>query len=87
MKILIISSLLSALFLSSCSSLVINVKNKSSRQISIENILPNEKTKAYRMAEKHCAKYYKVPRKISSKSQPDNDDMTTIVFECVRPNR
>ena len=43
--------------------------NKSPRGISILNIMKEERSKAYQAAEKHCAKYYKVPRIIKSVEQ------------------
>jgi hypothetical protein len=43
--------------------------NKSPRGISILNIMKEECSKAYLAAEKHCAKYYKVPRIIKSIDQ------------------
>lgn len=63
-------------------------ENKSPRGISILNIIKEDRVKAYRIAESHCAKYYKVPRVLSSSIQPDDSviPMTMMVFECLKPS-
>ena len=64
--------------------------NKSPRGISILNIIKEMRSKAYQTAESHCAKYNKVPRVLKSIIQEQEDEsqvqMTTMTFECVRPN-
>ena len=62
--------------------------NKSPRGISILNIKKQEHSKAYQAAEKHCAKYFKVPRIIKSTEQQDESEITlhTTVFECLKPS-
>ena len=61
--------------------------NKSPRGISILNIKKQEHSKAYQAAEKHCAKYFKVPRIIKSTQQHDaaENTMHTTVFEGLKP--
>lgn len=81
--------------LSACSTTnkSMTLVNKSPRGISIVNIKNEERSKAYQSAEKHCAKYSKVPRILSTKEQAktDPDDemekpLRTTVFECLRPS-
>lgn len=62
--------------------------DKNSRGISILNVKKEEHVKAYREAEKHCAKYFKVPRIIQSSVQLEKTDvpMSTIIFECLKAN-
>lgn len=79
------------LLLSACSATDNGLKkvDQSSRGISIINVKTNDRTKAYRIAEKHCAKYSKVPLLV--KSTPQSEDspiaMMTRKFECLRPSR
>ena len=61
--------------------------DKSPRGIKIINITKELDSKAYQTAEKHCAKYSKVPR-ISKKLKQSEDyevEKMTIVFNCIRP--
>ena len=91
MKILILTATLLSLI--SCSSTDGNgmkFTNKTPRGISILNIRKEERSKAYQSAEKHCAKYYKVPRvlKISEQEPLEEfqENMRTMNFECVKPS-
>ena len=74
--------------LAACSATSDGMKyaNKSPRGISILNISKKEHAKAYRIAEKHCAKYYKVPRILKTTGQEESPG-TTMVFECLKPSR
>ena len=79
------------LFLSACASTppaVMTAMDKNSVGISIINVKKEEHVKAYRIAEKHCAKYYKVPRIIQSSIQLEKSDVpkSTIIFECLKAN-
>lgn len=64
--------------------------NKNPRGISVLNVVKEERVKAYREAEKHCAKYSKVPRVLKSDAQAVKDEyqaaMMTIIFECLKPS-
>jgi hypothetical protein len=62
--------------------------NKSPRGISILNVMKQDRAKAHRAAEKHCAKYYKVPRVLKSLKHDKNAviPVTTVIFECLKPN-
>lgn len=78
----------------SCSTAKTGMKNmnESPRGISIINIksTKQERVKAYRTAEKHCAKYYKVPRILHSIKQEQDEEfqtpMHTTNFECLKPS-
>lgn len=76
--------------LTACSSTGSSVKykNVSPRGISILNLIKEDRVKAYRTAEKHCAKYYKVPRVLRTIEQEGESEipLSTMVFECVRPS-
>lgn len=63
--------------------------NKSPRGISILNVIKQDRAKAHRAAEKHCAKYYKVPRVLKSITQDEESaiPMKTVIFECLKPNQ
>ena len=71
--------------LAACSATSDGMKyaNKSPRGISILNIDKADHAKAYRLAEKHCAKYYKVPRILKTSRQSDSLG-TTMAFECLK---
>ena len=91
MKILITAAIL--LSLVSCSSTDVEgmkFTNKTPRGISILNIIKEEYSRAYQSAEKHCAKYYKVPRILKTVEQEPQYEtqatMRTINFECVKPS-
>lgn len=91
MKILITAAIL--LSLVSCSSTDVEgmkFTNKTPRGISILNITKEEYSRAYQSAEKHCAKYYKVPRVLKTVEQEQQYEtqaaMRTINFECVKPS-
>ena len=91
MKILITAAIL--LSLVSCSSTDVEgmkFTNKTPRGISILNIIKEEHSRAYQSAEKHCAKYYKVPRILKTVVQEaqyeTQSTMRTINFECVKPS-
>ena len=76
----------------SCSSPQIGMENMAvgPKGISIINITKREQAKAYRAAEKHCAKYYKVPRILNSVKQKQEEEfqieMHTTNFECLKPS-
>lgn len=89
-KLIIASALFATLLLSGCSTApVMTVVETTPRGISIENITPDDKTKAYRTAEKHCAKYYKVPTIVQTTPQSGETEpvMNTTVFKCLKPNQ
>ena len=90
MKRLILAATLLSLI--SCSSTDVNgmkFTSKTPRGISILNIKKEERSRAYQSAEKHCAKYYKVPRVLKIVEQESLDEtqaaMRTMNFECVKP--
>ena len=74
-----------------CSSTNTGIKffNKSPRGITISNIYKEQRSQAYQSAEKHCAKYSKVPRKLKTLRESAEYDIerVTIIFECIRPSR
>lgn len=81
------------LVLSACSAtndMGMKITNKNPRGISFVNVVKEDRVKAYREAEKHCAKYYKVTRKLKSDTQEQKDEieaaMSTISFECLKPS-
>ena len=89
-KLILILTILATLSLAACTTdTSMKMKDISSRGISITGIIPGNRSKAYRAAEKHCAKYYKVPRVLKSESQLHESEGTkvTMVFECVRQNQ
>ena len=83
--------LISAATFVACSSTDTGIKffNKSPRGITISNIYKEQRSQAYQSAEKHCAKYSKVPRKLKTlRETKDYDvDRVTMMFECIRPSR
>lgn len=72
--------------ITACSSTDSGMKyyNKSPRGITILNVYKESRSQAYQDAEKHCAKYSKVPRKRESTHY--NEKKALLVFECIRPN-
>jgi hypothetical protein len=91
MKILILlSTLLSLISCSSTNNDGMTFTNMTPRGISILNIRKEERSKAYQSAERHCAKYYKVPRILKTIDQQFEDElhtpMRTTNFECVKPS-
>ncbi|MDH5600940.1 MAG: hypothetical protein OEY78_06505 [Gammaproteobacteria bacterium] len=78
------------LSLAACSSTGADIKfsNKSPRGITISNVYKESHSRAYQSAEKHCAKYSKVPRKlkITRESAEYATERVTLVFECIRPS-
>ena len=56
--------------------------------IVIMNIDKTERVEAYRLAEKHCAKYAKVPRLIETSKQLEETDVPLLRmnFACLRPS-
>ena len=66
--------------------------HESPQGISIINIKSTKEgsVKAYRAAEKHCAKYYKVPHILNSRKQEQDEEyqtpMHTTNFECLKPS-
>jgi len=83
--------LLSVASLVACSSTDTGIKfsNKSPRGITISNVYKEHRSKAYQSAEKHCAKYSKVPRKLKTIRETNEYtvERVTIKFECIRPSR
>ena len=81
-----------SLFACSAPQMGMKNMNESPRGISILNIksTKEERVKAYRAAEKHCAKYYKVPRILNSIKQEQDEEfqtpMHTSNFECLKPS-
>jgi hypothetical protein len=71
-----------------CSSVkyVIQEVKKSPKSISIINIGKKEHAKAFQMAEKHCAKYYKVPQIVNTSPQAEAS-MFTMKFRCLKPSK
>jgi len=73
-----------------CSSTDTGMKfeNTSPRGISISNVYKESRSRAYQEAEKHCAKYSKVPRKLRTlrESAEYDIEISKLVFECIRPN-
>jgi len=77
-----------------CSAPMLSMKstNTSPKSITIKNIKSTKqgRVKAYRTAEVHCAKYYKVPRILSSVNQEKFEEyqtkMHTTKFECLKPS-
>lgn len=67
----------------------IQYMNVSPGGISALNVRDEEKARVYQAAEKHCAKYSKVPRLLDTTKKVDdyNVTFTTMVFECLRPGR
>lgn len=83
--------LLIAIFsLAACSADGMKSVDKSPRGIKIINITYEERSKAYRAAEKHCAKYYKVPRVLKSANQGQGNELqapaNSMIFECLKPS-
>ena len=66
------------------------IENNSARGITILNIIKEENSKAYRLAEKHCVKYFKVPGIIKSPDQKtelqyeSKISMRTTVFDRLK---
>jgi len=83
---------LSFISLFACSTPQIRMENiaKGPKGISVINITNKERAKAYRAAEKHCAKYYKVPRILNSVKQKPVEEFHierhTTNFECLKPS-
>lgn len=77
--------------LSACSSVPMQGINKGPRGITIINIQKQERNKAYREAERHCAKYSKVPLVVKVvKQDADSEyaiDHLSIMYDCLRPTR
>ena len=84
--------LFSAVSLVACSSTGTGMKfdKKTPRAISISNIMKEDRVKAYRAAEKHCAKYSKVPRLLRKINQETSEGspipMRTEHYECLKPS-
>lgn len=88
-KLSLILTLFPVFFLSGCATdVAMQFKDKSPRGITVMNNVKGERAKAFRAAEKHCAKYYKVPRILHIKPQAEESEkiMNTITFECLKPN-
>lgn len=84
--------LFSLLVIASCSSTDHGMKfsNQGPRGIVISDIKKEDRVKAYRAAEKHCAKYYKVTRVKETIEQVHYEDiiipMRTVKYECIKPS-
>lgn len=82
--------LLSFSLLAACSAPIKTLiqVDKSPNGITIENIIKEEHVKAYRLAEKHCAKYAKVPRVLKSMDKEADDEssisLRTTSYECLK---
>ncbi len=82
--------LLSFSLLAACSAPIKTLiqVGKSPNGITIENIIKKDHVKAYRLAEKHCAKYAKVPRALKSVDKEADDEvpvsMRTTSYECLK---
>ena len=65
-------------------------ENKGPRGIFISNITKEDRVKAYRAAEKHFAKYSKVPRVLNTLNYELENNSTTAMrtasYECIRPS-
>ena len=82
--------LLAAVFsFSACSTTMTGMqfKEKSPRGITVINVTKELDSRAYQTAEKHCAKYSKVPRILKHLTKIIEAEVTmkTIRFECIRP--
>ena len=81
-----------SLFACSAPMLSMKVTNASPKSITINNIKSTKqgRVKAYRAAEVHCAKYYKVPRILSPVNQEQVEAYQTKLhstkFECLKPS-
>lgn len=84
--------LIATFSLISCSSTDTGMKfeSKGPRGIFISNIMKKDHVKAYRTAEKHCAKYSKVPRIVKTINYDTTEDspvaMRAESYECIRPS-
>ena len=88
-KLTTVLTLFAMFSLFGCSSRApLELMDKSPRGVSVMNNAYGERAKAYRAAEKHCAKYYKVPRILKTKRQKGEPGkrLSTIFFECLKPN-
>jgi len=85
-----ILALSSTLLLSGCGiDGAMKIQDKSPRGITVMNSVEGERAKAFRAAEKHCAKYYKVPRILHIKPQQLEESekiINTIIFKCLKAN-
>ena len=83
--------LLSVASLVACASTETGIKfsDKTPRGITVSNVYKENRSKAYQSAEKHCAKYSKVPRKLKTLRETDEYtvERVTIKFECIKPSR
>jgi len=82
-------TLIPTLFLSGCATdVAMQLQDKSPRGITVVNNIEGKQAKAYRAAEMHCAKYYKVPRILQIKPQTEESEkaLNTITFECLKAN-
>ena len=63
--------------------------NVTPRGISALNVRDEEKARVYQAAEKHCAKYSKVPRLLDTTKEEDKFgiNFSVMVFECLKPGR
>lgn len=90
MNKLILLIAVSSLVACSSTDTGMKIENKSPRALTISNIMKEDRVKAYRAAEKHCAKYSKVPRELRTIDQERSDDapipMRTVHYECIKPS-
>lgn len=62
--------------------------NQTPSGIKVINVIKELGSRAYQTAEKHCAKYSKVPRilkRVKQYTELDEVQMMTIIFSCIRP--
>ena len=87
--ILFLASL--SITVTACSSTDTGLKsfNTSPRGISISNVYKAQRSRAFQTAEKHCAKYSKVPRRLKTirETASYTTERMTIVYECVKAAR
>lgn len=84
MKLLAVSGILAV---SGCATdNTMKFSDFSPRGITVSNIMKNERIQARLSAEKHCAKYFKVARVLSSKAATEYTK-GTLVVECIKPNQ
>lgn len=86
-NIITLLTLSSVLSLSGCATKEpMKFKDFSPRGITVTNIVKSERIQARLSAEKHCAKYFKVARVLSSKAATETT-MGSLVVECIKPNQ
>lgn len=86
-KLLLLLIAISSLAACSSTNTGMQFINKTPQGIKVINIMNEQQSKAYQTAEKHCAKYSKVPRVLKRIKQSDDSEipMTTMMIECIKP--